>query len=55
MKVLVTVASKHGTAREIGKTIAEELENAGLEVELKNPEEVYCLWGSGYWFSGVSD
>lgn len=43
MKVLVTVASKHGTAREIGKTIAEELENAGLEVELKNPEEVYSL------------
>ena len=47
MKVLVTIASKHGATEEVGKVIAEDLENAGLEVDLEKPEEVYSLDGYG--------
>ena len=47
MKVLVTIASKHGATEEVGKVIVEELENAGLEVDLEKPEEVYSLDGYG--------
>lgn len=35
MKVLVVVASKHGSTREIGEVIAEELRAEGLESELE--------------------
>lgn len=45
MKLLVTVASRHGSTAEIGKVVAEELRNAGLQVEEVAPEEVYSLDG----------
>ncbi len=37
MKVLVTVASKHGSTEEIGHAIAERLRGRGLEVEEGRP------------------
>lgn len=46
MKVLVTVASKHGSTIEVGATIADELRSRGLEVDEFAPEDVYSL--SGY-------
>jgi menaquinone-dependent protoporphyrinogen oxidase len=46
MKVLVVVASKHGSTREIAETIAQELQTELLQVELKAPEEVKDI--SGY-------
>ena len=43
----MTIASKHGATEEVGKVIVEELENAGLEVDLEKPEEVYSLDDTG--------
>jgi len=40
MKVLVAVASKHGSTREIGQAITEELQAAGVEADLRNAIEV---------------
>lgn len=40
MKILVTVASKHGATDAIGQTIAETLREEGLEVDLVPPAEV---------------
>lgn len=40
MKILVTVASKHGATDAIGQTIAETLREEGLEVDLVPPTEV---------------
>jgi menaquinone-dependent protoporphyrinogen oxidase len=40
MKVLVAVASKHGSTREIAAAIAEELRNSSLEVDLMDVSEV---------------
>jgi menaquinone-dependent protoporphyrinogen oxidase len=40
MKVLVTVASKHGATEEIGRAIAETLQSAGMTVDLIAPERV---------------
>ena len=40
MKVLVTVASKHGATAQIGEVIADTLRNAGLPVATRQPEEV---------------
>jgi len=40
MKVLVTVASKHGSTAEIGKAIAEKLTVEGHQVDLIEPMEV---------------
>ncbi|WP_250446456.1 flavodoxin domain-containing protein [Actinotalea sp. C106] len=45
MRVLVTVASRHGATREIGDAIAEVLCHAGHQVELAEPEDVETLEG----------
>jgi len=40
MRVLVSVASKHGATAEIGRAIALELRSAGLEAVESDPDEV---------------
>lgn len=45
MRVLVTVASKHGATAEIGQAIADHLTGAGHDVDLRPPEEVHDLHG----------
>lgn len=40
MKVLVSAASKHGSTEEIARTIADILEEKGLEAVVSAPEEV---------------
>ena len=40
MKVLVSVASKHGASSEIGAVIGEVLSETGLEVDVLSPEQV---------------
>lgn len=40
MRVLVTAASRHSATTEVAQTIASTLEQAGLEVTLRRPEEV---------------
>jgi menaquinone-dependent protoporphyrinogen oxidase len=46
MRVLVTVASKHGATGEIGEIIAGVLRDAGMEVESHPPEAVRTLEGT---------
>lgn len=43
MKVLVTVASKHGSTKQVGKIIAEELRQGGIEVDELAPDMVFSL------------
>jgi menaquinone-dependent protoporphyrinogen oxidase len=43
MRVLVTVASKHGSTREIADTIAEELRNAAIETDVYSVNAVRDL------------
>lgn len=43
MKVLVTVASKHGATTEIGQVIEASIRSTGLDVELKDVAEVTTL------------
>ena len=43
MKVLVAVASKHGSTIEIGQVIEASIHSSGLEVELKRIEDVAGL------------
>ena len=45
MRVLVTVASRHGATWEIGEVIAEVLADRGLDVETRTPEDVVTLDG----------
>ena len=45
MKVLLAVASKYGSTREVAQAIAEELQAANLEVDLREPAEVTNLDG----------
>ena len=45
MRVLVTVASRHGATWEIGEVIAEVLADRGLDVETRAPEDVVTLDG----------
>ena len=45
MRVLVTVASRHGATWEIGEVIAEVLADRGLDVETRAPEDVSTLDG----------
>jgi len=45
MKVLVTVASKHGATDAIGEAVAEVIRDAGLEVECHVPRDVASLDG----------
>jgi menaquinone-dependent protoporphyrinogen oxidase len=40
MRILVAVASKHGSTREIAETIAQELQSQGLSVDLLSAETV---------------
>ena len=40
MKVLVTVASRHGATREIGEAIGEVLREAGFVVDVADPDDV---------------
>ena len=47
MRVLVTVASRHGGTREIGARIATELESRGHAVDVVEPDEVASLDGYG--------
>jgi menaquinone-dependent protoporphyrinogen oxidase len=43
MQVLVTVASRHGSTREIGEVVAEVLRNSGFDVDVTDPDEVEDL------------
>jgi menaquinone-dependent protoporphyrinogen oxidase len=43
MRVLVSAASRHGATSEIAQAIAEALTTAGIEADLRNPEEVSSL------------
>ncbi len=43
MRVLVTVASKHGATREIGEELAHALRSRGLEVAVRAPQEVATI------------
>ena len=45
MRVLVTVASRHGGTREIGYRIAAELEARGLAVDVVDPDDVASIEG----------
>lgn len=45
MNVLVAVASRHHSTYEIGARIASSLVGAGLDVDLRRPEEVIALDG----------
>lgn len=43
MKVLVAVASRHGSTREIGEAIAEVLTDGGFVVDVADPDDVETL------------
>ena len=43
MRVLVTAASRHSATTEIAQAIASTLEHAGLEVEVRRPDEIVDL------------
>ncbi len=45
MRVLVTVASRHGATAEIGSALAGVLLDAGLEVDRTAPDRVVDLAG----------
>lgn len=47
MKILIAYASRHGSSREIAAAIAEELRNAGHEVDLEGAASVTSLDGYG--------
>ena len=47
MKVLVTVASRHGSAAEIGRVVARILADAGIETDVREPASVETLDGYG--------
>ena len=47
MRVLVTVASRHGGTREIGARIAAELRSRGHEADVLDPENVESIDGYG--------
>lgn len=40
MRVLVSVASKHGSTFEIGEAVATELRGSGVEVDVEHPNDV---------------
>jgi menaquinone-dependent protoporphyrinogen oxidase len=47
MRILVTVASRHGATREIGAVLARALEAGGHQVEQREPADVSDLSGFG--------
>jgi menaquinone-dependent protoporphyrinogen oxidase len=47
MKVLVAVASKHGSTREIADAIVEELRNSAIDADLRDVSEVSTIRGYG--------
>jgi menaquinone-dependent protoporphyrinogen oxidase len=49
MRILVTAASRHDATAEVARAIAKTLERAGIEVEVRRPEEV----GHLHAFDGV--
>ncbi len=66
MKVLVTVASKHGATQAIGDAVAEVLEEMGLQVDRRAPQDVHDLEGidavvlgsaiyAGTWVAGARE
>jgi menaquinone-dependent protoporphyrinogen oxidase len=45
MKVLITVASRHGSTKEIATLIAGLMEDAGLEADVRDPDDITSLAG----------
>jgi menaquinone-dependent protoporphyrinogen oxidase len=45
MRLLVTVASRHGSTAEIGDAIAERLRAAGIDVDARPPDDVTDITG----------
>jgi menaquinone-dependent protoporphyrinogen oxidase len=45
MRVLVSVASRHGATREMGEVVAQVLRDAGIDVVESDPEEVEHVSG----------
>jgi menaquinone-dependent protoporphyrinogen oxidase len=45
MKILVAVASKHGSTREIGSAIVDELRNSNIDADLRDVSEVSIIRG----------
>ncbi len=45
MKVLVAVASRHGSTREIGEAVGEVLAGAGFSVDVLDPDDVESVEG----------
>ena len=45
MKVLVTAASRHGSTKEIATLIAGLMEDAGLEADVREPDDITSLAG----------
>ena len=45
MKILVTAASRHGSTKEIATLIAGLMEDAGLEADVREPDDVMSLAG----------
>jgi len=45
MKVLVAVASKHGSTREIGSAIVDELHSAAIDADLRDVSEISSIRG----------
>ena len=61
MKVLVTAASKHGATAEIARRIGEVLSSAGIETDVRPPEQVttvapydVVILGSGVYTQAVA-
>ena len=66
MRILISVASKHGATAEIGQALAEVLIGHGIEVRVEAPEAVYSMEGydgailgsavyAGHWMAEAKD
>ncbi|WP_194949616.1 flavodoxin domain-containing protein [Actinomyces trachealis] len=45
MKILLVASSRHGSTEEVANVLADELRQAGLEVDLERPEDVVSVAG----------